>query len=62
MFVKFLFDCIPSLILVLLLQCDVGPQSDVFVVGSMTQLAHYVYQDYHLRVNALRSQVQHKVN
>ena len=32
----------------------------MFIVGSMTQLAHYVYQDYHLRVDALRAQAQQK--
>lgn len=34
-----------------------GPR--VFVVGGMSQLADYVYRDYHARIQALNSQVQH---
>ena len=42
------------------MQYDAAPDEDVFVVGSMTQLAHYVYQDYHLRIDALRAQAEHR--
>ncbi len=33
--------------------------SRVFVVGGMSQLADYVYRDYHARIQALNSRVQH---
>ena len=42
------------------MQYDAAPDGDVFVVGSMTQLAHYVYQDYHLRIDALRAEAEHR--
>ena len=32
----------------------------MFVVGSMTQLAHYVHQDYQMRIDTLRAQALEK--
>ena len=42
----------------LLPQHNEPPTGRLFVVSAMSQLAHYVYQDYHLRVEALKAQAQ----
>ena len=42
------------------MQNDAPPEGEVFVVGSMTQLAHYVYQDYQMRIDSLRTEALQK--
>ena len=44
-------------------QSGAPPEGEVFVVGSMTQLAHYVYTDYQMRIDTLRAAAlqKHKV-
>lgn len=38
------------------IQYNKPPTSKLFVVSTMSQLAQYVYQDYHCRMDALRAQ------
>ena len=44
-------------------QSGAPPEGEVFVVGSMTQLAHYAYTDYQMRIDTLRAAAlqKHKV-
>lgn len=37
-----------------------APNREMFVVGSMTQLAHYVFEDYQMRIDALRAQAMER--
>ena len=42
-------------------QCNKPPMAKLFVVSNMSQLAQYVYSDYHCRMDALKAQRAEKV-